>query len=493
MVALRRERSISLLRWYIITGIIIATPASLLAADCEPDSTGNRRSIEELFGPISQVERAAILEGEAETEDEKLAEERAKIEHERLEAQLQQVTNRLQTSLDNIDLWLLRVHLYQKLGRRDAAISDLTEVMRRQGESAELLIRRGNLYLEEHEFKKAEADTSQAVKLDPENPDVHFAQGKVFSEQWEIQEAYDCFTRAIKLNPEHKLARFNRAYVIAEGTPDKRGVQQAASDLEKVLKLDPEMMEAYFQYARVLYAQRRFEEAERAASYVLMKNPDAECMYLLRHKIYMELQKYDLALADINRFIEFAPYMKSRKRLRANTYYYLGEYEKSAEDWYVFLGEYPDWDHDRFFFAYTLDELERYEEELEVWEKIHELDPRGMRALEYIAKTKAKMGRVDEAMADIDVAIAPAPVAAVLPLQEPALQRHGRARQRMAGEVLRTGLHHRRRRVRGVSRRDRRQREAWDGASPFRYVPESAPSQSGLARRLGQAVAYQSE
>lgn len=406
MIALRRPRPIGLLGLFFVAAIVVASPLTMRGADCEPDSTGNRRSIEELFGPISQEERAAALEEEPESEEARLAEERAKIEQERLEKELQQVTNRLQTSLDHIDLWLLRVHLYQKLGRRDAAISDLTEVMRRQGESAELLIRRSSLWLDEHEFKKAEADARRAVKLAPENADVHFAQGKVFSEQWEIQDAYDSFTRAIKLNPEHKLARYNRAYVIAGGKPDERGLEQAANDLEKVLKIDPEMLEAHYQYARVLHAQRRFEEAERAASYVLMNKPDSECMYLLRYQIYMDLRKYRQALADINRCIAYAPYLKSRKRLRANTYYYLGEYEKSVEDWHVFLEEYPDWTYDRSNLAYALDKLERYEEELEVWQTIRKLDSYVTGTLEHIAKAKAKLGRVDEAMADIDEAIA---------------------------------------------------------------------------------------
>lgn len=405
MAALGHTRPIGILVLFFIVGMVLTPPAVTLAADCAPESTSNRKSIEQLFGPISQTPRSATPEDEAESIEAQVAKERSKLENERLEGELQRVTNRLQTSLDNIDLWLLRAHIYQKLGRRDAAISDLTEVMRRQGESAELLIRRSNLWLDEHEFKKADADARRAVKLAPENPDVHFAQGKVFSEQWKIQDAYDSFTRAIKLDPDHKLARFNRAYVIAGGTPNSRGIQQAADDLEKVLKLAPEMLEAHFQYARVLYAQGRFQEAERAANYVLMNKPDSECMYMLRYSIYMGLHKYRKALADINRCISYAPYLKSRKRQRAITYYYIGEHEKSVEDWHAFLEEYPDWNRDRFYLANSLDKLERYEEELEVWQKIHELDLEDTSALEYIAKTKAKLGRFEEAFADIDKAI----------------------------------------------------------------------------------------
>ncbi|WP_158545518.1 tetratricopeptide repeat protein [Bremerella cremea] len=377
----------------------------VLGANCEADLE-TTAPIEKLFGPVDPIRQERAPEEKEAANQKRIAEQKAKQEEEELQQELKSVTDQLQVSLDDVNLWLRRAELYEQLDKREAAISDLNEVLKRQGESASILLRRARLWLKMNENEKAETDAKQAIKLEPKNVETYFALGEIYREQWKLEEAYKCFAYAVKLAPEHVQARYNRAYVVSGANYGKPGLELAANDLKKVLELDPEMDKAHYRYAEVLHALGRYEEAEREATYVLTKHPDLECMVLLRWKIYMMQQKYDPALADAQRWMEFAPARKGRIELRAKAYDGLRKYEEAIADWNVFLEIYPENINGQQMRAQAYRRLKRYEEAAACYTKLMELDPEESRWLQDRAQARIKLGQFDEAMADINGAAA---------------------------------------------------------------------------------------
>lgn len=370
-------------------------------ANCDAELE-NDAPIEKIFGPIDPIVEQRTEKEKEGDKLQRIAEQKAKAEQEQLEQEVKLVTNQLQVALDDIDLWLRRADLYEKLDKRDAAISDLTEVMKRQGESVDGLTRRARLWLKMNQFEKAEADAKQAIKLEPRNAETFFALGEVYREQWKVDDAYKSYTLAIRIDPNHVLALYNRAYVVSGANYGKKGVELAAQDLKKVLELDPEMDKAHYRNAEVLHALRRNEEAAQEATYVLTRHPDLECMVLLRWKIYMALEKYDLAVADADRWMKFNPARKGRIELRARAYDGLDDYEKSVADWSVYLEVYPENITAHQFRTQAYASLDRYEEAVAGYTRLMELDPKSSRWLEYRARNYLNLRRFDEAMADVD-------------------------------------------------------------------------------------------
>ncbi|PQO30524.1 tetratricopeptide repeat protein [Bremerella cremea] len=392
----------------VLFGSIQATLFELpraVGSDCEPEVGNSRKALAELAGPIER-DFPVLTEDEKDAELKRIAQERLKIERERLEQDIRRITNRLQTNLDNLNLWNTRAHLYEKLGRREAAIGDYTEILKRDPKATDALLERGRLWLALNEFEKAEEDADLLISLEPDNEEAHYARGKVFMEQWDTETAKSCFNKVLQLNPDHVLARYNRAYLLVDGSPSSTQLETAANDLKKVLTLDPDLLAAHYQAARVLHAMWRNEEAAREATYILSHNPDTECMYYLRCRIYMNMGKYRAALKDINRFISYSPNIAARHGVRAQIYSRMGKYEKSLDDWKIYLEEYPN-DVDAIQGrAEALRSTERYDESIAAWTALMKLSPRlKSNWLEERAKTKAAAGDIEGALADINPAI----------------------------------------------------------------------------------------
>ena len=397
--------------WLIIGGILLGENAvpfasAPFALGCDVDShTPLPRPEKEVEAPEKEEVPEKTPEEQQQAEAEQIAQERAKIEKERLENDLRRITNQLQISLDDTNLWLLRARIYEKLDRREAAITDLSEVIKRDGASVDLLTRRSALWLKENEFEKAESDANEAIKLDADDPAGHFALGKVFLEQWEVQQAYNNFKRTILLDPNHKMARYNRAYVILTSGSNRKGYLTAVSDLEKVIELDPDMMQAHYDYAHALYAVGRLDDAARQTTFVLMHNRDLECMYLLRWRIHLDNFDFESAVQDATRFIEFRPEMKSRYDLRAKAYYDWDEFEKSIADWNVYIEAEPDDPKGYRYRGRCNESLWRYKEALADYEKLIEIEPESASNYGDRAGVLKKLRRFEEAFADIDKAM----------------------------------------------------------------------------------------
>lgn len=378
-----------------------AGPMVVWGANCEAE-LDNDAPIDKIFGPIDPIIAPGTDQEKEGEERKRIAEQQAKSEQEQLEQEVKLVTDQLQVALDDINLWLRRADLYEKLDRRDAAIGDLTEVIKRQGESVSALTRRSRLWLKMQQFEKAEADAKQAMKLEPRNAETYFVLGEVYREQWKVEDAYKNFTLAIRIDPGHALALYNRAYILSGANYGKKGLELAAEDLKKALVLDPEMEKAHYRNAEVLHALGRDEEAEREATYILTKHPDLECMVLVRWKIYMALKKYNLAVADADRWMNFNPARKGRIELRAKAYDGLRDYEKSVADWSVFLEVYPEDINAHQLRTQAYASLDRYEEAVAGYTKLMELDPQTSRWPENRAENNLKLRRFDEAMADVN-------------------------------------------------------------------------------------------
>ncbi|WDI44081.1 tetratricopeptide repeat protein [Bremerella sp. P1] len=374
-------------------------------ANCEPTDTENRKSIEELVGPLKEKPREKTPEEDKAEQEQRLAERRAKKVREMRQAEIDRLTAKLQTALDDPNLWLSRARIRAEIDLREGAISDLTQFMKLKGKSAELLAERGKLYYSLHQFEAAEADLNEAVQLEPDNPEILFARGKLFIEQWKTVEAYGDFSKVIEMEPRHKLARYNRAYLLMNVKSTYGNNRQAAEDLEIVVDLDPDWLLARYHFVRVLRALGRYEEVVRHSTFVIWHDPDSECMYLYRGSAYRNLDKFDLALRDATKYLEFNPRDKSRILTRALLYSRMEEHEKAIEDWNVYLEIIPDNAVGYYQLAKSYKALKRYEDALAAHDKLVELEPDESDWQLSRARLKADIGDFQGAITDVTTSI----------------------------------------------------------------------------------------
>lgn len=400
--------STSPILFLLLAGIAIPSfhaTQSAWAANCEPTDAENRPSIEELVGPLEEKPQARKPGEDQAKQEQTLAERREKQVREAREAAIDRLTAKLQTSLDDPNLWLSRARIRAQINQREGAIVDLTQFMKLKGKSAEQLAERGKLYYSLNQFDKAEADLNEAVQLEPDNPEILFARGKLYIDQWKTQQAYGDFSKVIAMQPKHKMARYNRAYLLMSIRMTEDNSRQAVEDLQTVIDMDPDWVLARYHYVRLLRALGRYEEVIPHANFVIWHEPDSECMYLYRSSAYRNLDKFDLALQDATKYIEFNPRDESRILTRALLYSRMKEHEKAIDDWKHYLKILPDYIAGHYQLAESYAALKRYDEAIAVHDKLMQLEPENSDWLRNRARLKADAGDFQGALADVTTSI----------------------------------------------------------------------------------------
>ncbi|WP_146115542.1 MULTISPECIES: tetratricopeptide repeat protein [Pirellulaceae] len=393
------------LSFTLLIGLIGSNTRQAWAANCEPTDGENRPSIEELVGPLDKNPQEKTPDEVKAEQEQTDAQRREKQVRELRQAEIDRLTAKLQTSLDDPNLWLTRARIRAEIDQREGAISDLTQFMKRKGKSAEQLAQRGKLYYSLNQFDEAEADLNEAVQLEPDNTEMLYARGKLYIDQWKTQEAYRDFSKVIAIEPRHKMARFNRGYLLMGVKGSYGNYRQALEDLKIVVDIDPDWVLARYHYVRVLHSLGKSEEVIRHATFVLWHEPDSECMYSYRSAAYRFLDKFDLALSDATKYMEFNPRAESRIGMRAAIYTRMGEHEKAIDDWKTYLKIKPNSvdGYDNLIESYKA--LKRYDDALAVYDKVMELEPNNSDWPRFRGMLKGDVGDFQGALADLTTSI----------------------------------------------------------------------------------------
>lgn len=79
------------------------------------------------------------------------------------------------------------------------------------------------------------------------------------------------------------------------------------------------------------FFQMEFEKAVDLFTKAIAFKPNDTNLYGLRCAAYNKLQKYQLALRDVDKMIELRPYNHKTYLLKGNCHFFLGEYEEAVE------------------------------------------------------------------------------------------------------------------------------------------------------------------
>lgn len=185
-----------------------------------------------------------------------------------------------------------------------------------------------------------------------------------------------------------------------------RLVQQAVSDLEQSLEINPDQGDAQLLAAK-LYAQLGQREKAMKALDGAVQASDRDPMAKAKALLLRSALQTDAALqqADINEAIRLQPNDPSMLRERGLYHLRDGAYKSAIEDFKASLAADPkDADtHEALGRAQSL--MEHYDEAIESFNKAYELDPTSAGALVQRARVRAMKGDAKAAMDDVDEAL----------------------------------------------------------------------------------------
>jgi tetratricopeptide (TPR) repeat protein len=149
---------------------------------------------------------------------------------------------------------------------------------------------------ERQEFmKKALAAADKAIALDPELDEAHNALGWVkYLAQWDWSGAEQEFQRAIQLNQNNSQAHINYAAVLSAQGKHEQALQEGII----ALRLDPSSGDVYYNHILHLFHARRFDEALSMSKKGMEVDPEHPRWTSLIPRIYLAQGKFAEAIHE---------------------------------------------------------------------------------------------------------------------------------------------------------------------------------------------------
>jgi non-specific serine/threonine protein kinase len=259
--------------------------------------------------------------------------------------------------------------------RFDREMDDVFEV---QDEIARSIAHAFRINLSPQEEQKiASKPTQNSVAYD------YYLRGRSYARRESLEFALQMYEQAIKLDANFALAHAGVAYIcgiiheIREHNP--KWVERGEAACEKALKLDANLAEATVARARIVYSQRKHEEAIALAKRAISLKPDCEGAYNVLGRAYFASGKFKEAVDLAEKAVEangddynvFIPIVNALERLGRTA------------------------------------ELKRYREmEMRSLEHQLELVPEDVRARSLLAADYATTGNTDDAIRHLEMTVA---------------------------------------------------------------------------------------
>lgn len=202
----------------------------------------------------------------------------------------------------------LQIHDYlsQALIRADElrpAMQELHLLAEAEPDNIQIFITMARVAYMMEDYQAMNEACEKATLIDSDNAEVVFLYGRASLGQQDLVNAVAMFTKAIMLNDKHGDAYLQRGETLLR-MGDLEGAEE---DADHLLAEVPDHEDVLLLKARVLMAQKRYEEATEVYSRVIDGNPFCATAYKERGAAYMALNQKDAAEADMRKMLELNP------------------------------------------------------------------------------------------------------------------------------------------------------------------------------------------
>jgi tetratricopeptide (TPR) repeat protein len=307
----------------------------------------------------------------------------------------------IQLSPENAAVYNNRGNALMDLGHPDEAVKDFDRAVALSPNYGAAYNNRGNARVALGQYALAFQDFRKAVELMPQSAVPFNGRGMAHAELKRYHAAVRDLSRAISINPKYAAAYHHRAdaylglgmyrEAAADATqvltlqpeltdPDllrlrarayagDKKLNPALEDLNKVIEVKPDLVDAYIERGMVFVQARRFDEAIGDLTHALELDPQSAKAYAMRASVKFQAapsaaanaeantQDNDDALNDVNQALQLAANDPVALRIRGNVYEALNRTDEGIADYRNALAQDP-------FQAESRDALQRLGQEV---------------------------------------------------------------------------------------------------------------------------------
>ena len=201
-------------------------------------------------------------------------------------------------------------------------------------------LERGIIAKNLEEFEQAIKYFSAAIALENNHPEPYFYRANIYNHSLQnYPAALADYDRAIALKSDDEGYYYNRALLYL----NMGDLEGALEDYEAALKIKPDYALALWDVALIHSELEEFEQALEELDKVLHLAPySAAIIHKDKGNIYYKLEEFDLALEQYNQSLALDPYSIYAYKGRGTLYTALGRYEEALADLQKALEYAPD-------------------------------------------------------------------------------------------------------------------------------------------------------
>jgi eukaryotic-like serine/threonine-protein kinase len=256
--------------------------------------------------------------------------------------------------------------------------------------------------------ERAIAASDQALVLDPHQAQVHISLGIIYQGTGRLERAIEEFERASRLQPTSDEAYrwLGRCYT------NSGEMDCAISCLKKAIEIRPAYWENYDTLGICYFTFGRYREASEQFRQVITIQPDNYHGYNNLGVMYYYLGLYENAIAMQQRAIEIYPTAKSYLNI-GNAHFYLGRHEDAVMAYRAAMDLDPSDDHCYWNLGDAYKRIGREQDAQQQFrhasmllEEHLNVNPNDAEPRARLALYQAKLSRHEEALANIERAVA---------------------------------------------------------------------------------------
>lgn len=198
--------------------------------------------------------------------------------------------------------YIRRGSAFLNAARFDDAITDFSEAIALDEDNSAPFSDRGLALHYLQRYDEAAADFEQAVELDANNWVGVYGQGLTFAHNENYAAAIDKFNASLDINPDYLIALATRAYAKIE----LDDIEGAINDMRHYLERLPQDIARLPQLASLLQGAQRYDEAIAVIDRAIAAEPVEYNYFRVRADIYEDAGNLELALSDYDQVVKLS-------------------------------------------------------------------------------------------------------------------------------------------------------------------------------------------
>lgn len=186
----------------------------------------------------------------------------------------------------------------------------------------------GNRLFEEGNYEGAIQKYSDALIKSPDNFKIYFNRSLAWKNLNRMDKALEDLERIIKLKPELPFAYLERGIILGEQGDNNQGLE----NFNKAIELKPDYIQAYHNRGLLKDNVGDYDSAVQDYSRALEIDPDYFPSLTGRAHIYQKQERFELSILDLNRAINVKKDSFNAYLSRGKAYYKLNNFEFAIKD-----------------------------------------------------------------------------------------------------------------------------------------------------------------